>query len=165
MSQINLSGIALPLIDGSTLNTDDLAGKVVLFVNVASKCGFTPQYEALEALHRKYGPRGLVIIGLPTDQFKQELGSESEIQEFCKVNYEVTFPLTQKVWVNGPSRHPLFQKLTQAKDGLGVGGPVLWNFEKFLSTPDGKVKRFRSVTAPDAAAITRLIEANLPESA
>lgn len=165
MSQINLAGIDLKLIDGGTLNTDDLAGKVVLFVNVASKCGFTPQYEALEALNRKYASRGLVIIGLPTDQFKQELGSESAIEEFCKLNYGVTFPLTQKVWVNGPSRHPLFQQLTHAKDGLGIGGPVLWNFEKFLITPDGQVKRFRSVTAPDAPAITRLIEASLPATA
>jgi glutathione peroxidase len=157
----NIAGLSIPLIDGTRLSTDELAGKVVLFVNVASKCGFTPQYEALEALHRKYGPRGLVIIGLPTDQFKQELGTEAAIDEFCKLNYDVTFPLSQKVWVNGRYRHPLFEKLTKAKDGLGLAGPVMWNFEKFLLLPNGEVRRFRSVTKPDDSAIVDLIEANL----
>jgi len=125
----NLSGIAIQLMDGTTLNTDDLAGKVVLYVNVASKCGFTPQYEALEALHKKYSPLGLVVIGLPTDQFKQELATDAEIQEFCRTSYGVSFPLAEKVWVNGRNRHPLFAILTKAKDGLGVAGPVMWNFE------------------------------------
>ena len=157
----NIAGLSIPLIDGTRLSTDELAGKVVLFVNVASKCGFTPQYEALEALHRKYGSRGLVIIGLPTDQFKQELGTEAAIDEFCKLNYDVTFPLSQKVWVNGRYRHPLFEKLTKAKDGLGLAGPVMWNFEKFLLLPNGEVRRFRSVTKPDDSAIVDLIEANL----
>ena len=157
----NIAGLSIPLIDGTRLSTDELAGKVVLFVNVASKCGFTPQYEALEALHRKYGPRGLVIIGLPTDQFKQELGTEAAIDEFCKLNYDVTFPLSQKVWVNGRYRHPLFEKLTKAKDGLGLAGPVMWNFEKFLLLPNGEVRRFRSLTKPDDSAIVDLIEANL----
>ncbi|MEN9748068.1 MAG: hypothetical protein RLZZ603_760 [Actinomycetota bacterium] len=157
----NIAGLSIPLIGGTRLSTDELAGKVVLFVNVASKCGFTPQYEALEALHRKYGPRGLVIIGLPTDQFKQELGTEAAIDEFCKLNYDVTFPLSQKVWVNGRYRHPLFEKLTKAKDGLGLAGPVMWNFEKFLLLPNGEVRRFRSVTKPDDSAIVDLIEANL----
>jgi len=157
----NIAGLSIPLIDGTRLSTDELAGKVVLFVNVASKCGFTPQYEALEALHRKYGSRGLVIIGLPTDQFKQELGTEAAIDEFCKLNYDVTFPLSQKVWVNGRYRHPIFEKLTKAKDGLGLAGPVMWNFEKFLLLPNGEVRRFRSVTKPDDSAIVDLIEANL----
>jgi len=157
----NIAGLSIPLIDGTRLSTDELAGKVVLFVNVASKCGFTPQYEALEALHRKYGSRGLVIIGLPTDQFKQELGTEAAIDEFCKLNYDVTFPLSQKVWVNGRYRHPVFEKLTKAKDGLGLAGPVMWNFEKFLLLPNGEVRRFRSVTKPDDSAIVDLIEANL----
>lgn len=158
----DITGLTIPLIDGSRLNTDDLAGKVVLFVNVASKCGFTPQYEALEELNRKYGPRGLVILGLPTDQFKQELGTEAAIDEFCKLNYDVTFPLSQKVWVNGRYRHPLFEKLTKAKDGIGLAGPVMWNFEKFLLLPNGEIRRFRSVTKPDDSTITDLIEANLP---
>ena len=158
----DISGLTIPLIDGSRINTDDLAGKVVLFVNVASKCGFTPQYEALEALHRKYSGRGLVIVGLPTDQFKQELGTDEAISEFCKLNYDVTFPLSQKIWVNGKYRHPLFERLIKAKDGIGVAGPVMWNFEKFLLLPSGEIRRYRSVTKPDDAAITSLIEANLP---
>jgi glutathione peroxidase len=157
----NLSGIAIQLMDGTKLSTDDLAGKVVLYVNVASKCGFTPQYEALEALHKKYASRGLVVIGLPTDQFKQELGTEAEIQEFCRTSYGVSFPLAEKVWVNGRNRHPLFAKLTKAKDGLGVAGPVMWNFEKFLALPSGEIRRFRSVTSPDSPVVTELIEANL----
>jgi len=162
-SQIDLSGITVQLIDGTRISTDDLAGKVVLFVNVASKCGFTPQYEALEALYEKYSGRGFVIVGLPTDQFKQELGTESEIQDFCRATYSVTFPLSQKVWVNGRYRHPLFERLTKAKDSLGLAGPVMWNFEKFLALPNGEVRRFRSVTTPDSSAIVDLIEANLPK--
>lgn len=157
----NIAGMSIPLIDGTRINTDDLVGKVVIFVNVASKCGFTPQYEALEALQRKYGPRGLVILGFPTDQFKQELGTEQAIDEFCKLNYDVTFPLSQKVWVNGRYRHPIFEKLTKAKDGLGLAGPVMWNFEKFLLLPNGEIRRYRSITKPDDAAIVDLIEANL----
>jgi glutathione peroxidase len=162
IAKTDISGITIPLIDGSRINTDDLAGKVVLFVNVASKCGFTPQYEALEALHRKYSGRGLVIVGLPTDQFKQELGTDEAISEFCKLTYDVTFPLSQKVWVNGKFRHPLFERLTKAKDAIGLAGPVMWNFEKFLLLPSGEIRRYRSVTKPDDEAITALIEANLP---
>ncbi|MFM7030660.1 MAG: glutathione peroxidase [Micrococcales bacterium] len=161
--KIDFTGISLQLINGNQISTDELAGKLVLFVNVASKCGFTPQYEALEALHEKYSDRGLVVIGLPTDQFKQELGSEAEIEEFCRTSYGVSFPLSEKIWVNGRDRHPLFARLTKAKDGLGVAGPVMWNFEKFLALPNGEVRRFRSVTAPDSASVVELIEANLPK--
>lgn len=161
-SNPDFSGITVPLIDGGRIDADQLAGKVVLYVNVASKCGFTPQYEALEHLHQKYADRGLVIVGLPTDQFKQELGTEEEIVTFCQANYNVTFPLSQKVWVNGRYRHPLFAQLTKAKDGVGLAGPVMWNFEKFLVLPNGEVRRFRSMTSPDSAAVVDLIEANLP---
>lgn len=154
--------IDLDLIDGSHANTDDYAGKVLLVVNVASKCGFTPQYEALEALYQKYSSRGLVIIGVPTDQFKQELGTDEAIAEFCSLNYGVTFPLTAKTLVNGSDRHPLFAEVTKAKDGLGLGGRVMWNFEKFLILPNGEMHRFRSITKPDDKAIVGLIEANLP---
>ena len=157
----DVSGLTLTMIDGSRFDTDSLAGKVVLFVNVASKCGFTPQYEALEALNRKYAARGLVILGFPTDQFKQELGTEAAIDEFCRLTYDVTFPLSQKVWVNGKFRHPLFERLTKAKDGMGLAGPVMWNFEKFLLLPNGEIRRFRSVTKPDDPAIVAAIEANL----
>jgi len=159
---MTLPSIDLNLIDGTHANTDDYAGKVLLVVNVASKCGFTPQYEALEALYQKYGSRGLVILGVPTDQFKQELGSDEEVAEFCSLNYGVTFPLTAKTNVNGSDRHPLFAEVTKAKDGLGLGGRVMWNFEKFLILPNGQMHRFRSITKPDDKAIVSLIEANLP---
>ena len=159
---MTLPSIELNLIDGTHANTDDYAGKVLLVVNVASKCGFTPQYEALEALYQKYGSRGLVILGVPTDQFKQELGSDEEVAEFCSLNYGVTFPLTAKTNVNGSDRHPLFAEVTKAKDGLGLGGRVMWNFEKFLILPNGQMHRFRSITKPDDKAIVSLIEANLP---
>jgi len=159
---MTLPSIELNLIDGTHANTDDYAGKVLLVVNVASKCGFTPQYEALEALYQKYGSRGLVILGVPTDQFKQELGSDEEVAEFCSLNYGVTFPLTAKTNVNGSDRHPLFAEVTKAKDGLGLGGRVMWNFEKFLILPNGQMHRFRSITKPDDKAIVSLIEANIP---
>lgn len=159
---MTIENIPLTLVDGSTANTDDYANNVVLYVNVASKCGFTPQYEALETLYEKYGSRGFTVIGLPTDQFKQELASEAEIAEFCSLNYGVSFPITGKVWVNGRKRHPLFKALVKAKDPMGLNGPVLWNFEKFLATPNGKIHRFRSVVKPDAPELVKLIEANLP---
>ncbi|MEN9715230.1 MAG: hypothetical protein RJA35_697 [Actinomycetota bacterium] len=162
MSKTDISGINIPLLNGSVFSTDELKGKLVLFVNVASKCGFTPQYEGLEALYKKYKDRGLAIVGLPTDQFKQEPGAEAEIAEFCTLNYGVTFPVTAKVWVNGKERHPLFEKLTKAKDGLGIAGPVLWNFEKFVVTPSGETRRFRSVTKPEDSNLVDFIEANLP---
>jgi glutathione peroxidase len=160
---MTLPSIDLTLIDGSHANTADYAGKVVLVVNVASKCGFTPQYEALEALYQKYGSRGLVVLGVPTDQFKQELGTDEAVAEFCSLNYGVTFPLTAKALVNGSGRHPLFAEVTKAKDGLGLGGRVMWNFEKFLILPNGEMHRFRSITKPDDKAIVSLIEANLPK--
>lgn len=160
---MTLTTTELTLIDGTLVNTQDFANKVLLVVNVASKCGFTPQYEALEALHKKYSDRGLVIVGVPTDQFKQELASNDEVAQFCSLNYGVTFPLTQKTFVNGKNRHPLFAQLTKAKDGLGIAGPVLWNFEKFLVLPNGQMHRFRSITKPDDKAIISLIEANLPD--
>lgn len=157
-----LTNTQLTLIDGSMAHTDDYAAGPVLYVNVASKCGFTPQYEGLEALYKTYGSRGFTIVGLPTDQFKQELGTEAEIAEFCSTSYQVTFPITAKVWVNGKQRHPLYAQLVKAKDPMGLGGPVLWNFEKFLVLPSGKIHRFRSVTKPDSPELVRLIEANLP---
>jgi glutathione peroxidase len=104
----------------------------------------------------------LVILGVPTDQFKQELGSDEEVSEFCSLTCGVTFPLTAKTTVNGSDRHPLFAEVTQAKDGLGLGGRVMWNFEKFLILPNGQMHRFRSNTQPDDKAIVNLIEANLP---
>lgn len=159
MTKINLKGLVLDLNDGTQLNLDSVLDKPVLFVNVASKCGFTPQYEALEELHKHYEGQGLTVIGLPTNQFKQEFGTDAEIAEFCSLNYGVTFPITKLISVNGKNRHPLYAQLTKAKDSLGIAGPVLWNFEKFLWLPTGEVHRFRSVTSPNDSQITLKIAA------
>ncbi len=153
--------IELELIDGSTTTFGGLSGKTVMVVNVASKCGLTPQYEALEALYKKYRTQGLVILGVPSDSFKQELKDDAEIAGFCERNYGVTFPLTKLAKVNGRNRHPLFKELVKSKDSSGLGGPVLWNFEKFLVLPSGEIKRFRPTTKPDDEAIIAAIEASL----
>ncbi len=158
---MDLSQIELEMLDGSTKKFGDVAGKVTLVVNVASRCGLTPQYEALEALQRKYGPKGFVVVGLPSNQFFQELSSESDISEYCSTTWGVTFPMTAKVKVNGRSRHSLYKELVKAKDGSGVAGPVLWNFEKFLVLADGSVKRFRPPVKPDSDEIVSAIEAAL----
>ena len=142
----------------------DHQGKALLIVNVASKCGLTPQYTALEALHEKYGPRGFAVLGFPCNQFgAQEPGSSEEIETFCSTTYGVTFPMFEKIDVNGPSRHPIYQELTQVEDSAGKAGDIQWNFEKFLVSADGKsIQRFRPKTAPDDAAIVAAIEAALP---
>ena len=159
---MRLPDIPLTTIDGRQTSLAAYSDKVMLIVNVASRCGFTPQYAALERLHRTYRDRGFTVLGFPTNQFLQELGSEESIQEFCSVNYGVTFPMFAKVKVNGRSRHPLYAELTQAPDPGGKAGKVAWNFEKFLVTPDGAVHRFRTSTQPDDAEIVALIEAALP---
>ena len=159
---MSIRDVELTLINGTKTTFGALGKGPVLVVNVASRCGLTPQYEALEALQKKYGPKGFTVVGLPTDQFKQELGSDEEVAEFCSLNYGVTFPLTAKTLVNGSGRHPLFAEVTKAKDSLGLGGRVMWNFEKFLILPNGQMHRFRSITKPDDKAIVSLIEENLP---
>ena len=161
ISSMDLSKIELVTLDGKKQHFGDLAGKVTLVVNVASKCGLTPQYEALEALYERYKGEGLRIIGLPSNTFLQELGKSEEIDSFCKLNYGVTFPLTEKVHVNGPRRHKLYKELVKTKDDSGLAGPVMWNFEKFLILPNGEIKRFRPTTKPDDPRITGLIEVNL----
>ena len=133
---MTLGNFDLTLIDGSHTNTANFEGKLLLVVNVASKCGFTPQYEALEALHKKYASRGLVILGVPTDQFKQELATNSDVAQYCSTTWGVTFAMTEKVSVNGRNRHPLYKELVKTKDGMGLAGPVMWNFEKFLVLPE-----------------------------
>jgi glutathione peroxidase len=139
-------------------------GHATLVVNVASRCGLTPQYAQLEALQEEYGPRGFTVIGVPCNQFMgQEPGSAEEIAEFCSATYGVTFPMTEKVEVNGPGAHPLYQRLTETPDGTGEAGDVQWNFEKFLLSPDGEVVgRFRPRTLPDAPEVRTAIEALLP---
>ncbi len=139
-------------------------GNPALVVNVASRCGLTPQYTQLEALQEEYGQRGFTVIGVPCNQFMgQEPGSAEEIAEFCAATYGVTFPMTEKVEVNGPAAHPLYQRLTVVPDAAGEGGDVQWNFEKFLLSADGEVVgRFRPRTLPDAPEVRAAIEALLP---
>ena len=135
-------------------------GRAALVVNVASRCGLTPQYAGLEQLQREYGDRGFTVVGVPCNQFKgQEPGSAEEIAEFCSATYGVTFPMTDKLEVNGPGAHPLYQRLTEVPDAAGEAGPVRWNFEKFLMAPNGEVvARFRPQMEPDAPELVAAIE-------
>ncbi len=139
-------------------------GKTALVVNVASKCGLTPQYETLEKIHEQYAEQGFTVLGFPCNQFgEQEPGSSDEIATFCSMTYGVTFPLMEKIDVNGENRHPIYDELTKTADGEGHDGDIRWNFEKFLVGPDGNVvARFGPMTAPDAPEIVEAIEANLP---
>lgn len=160
---MNLASIPLTTIDGTETTFGDYADKVVLVVNVASKCGFTPQYAGLEKLYETYGDRGFTVLGFPCNQFLfQEPGSADDIKEFCSLNYGVTFPMFDKVQVNGRHQHPLYKELTTTPDSEGAAGKVQWNFEKFLITPDGTVERFRSRVTPDAPEIVDAIERALP---
>ena len=151
-------------IDGTDTTLAEYDGMAVLVVNVASECGFTKQYAGLEQLYETYGDRGFTVLGFPCNQFGgQETGSEKEIAEFCSVRFGVTFPLFEKVQVNGPTRHPLFDELTDAEDRTGKAGDVDWNFEKFVISPEGVVvDRFRSDVEPADAALVSAIEAVLP---
>ena len=165
MTDTPLTDIALTTLDGKPTTLAELADGAVLVVNVASKCGLTPQYSALEKIAQDYRDRGLTVIGVPCNQFMgQEPGTAEEIQTFCSDNYGVTFPLLAKTDVNGSERHPLFAALTKTPDASGEAGDVQWNFEKFLLAPGGKVvKRFRPRTEPDAPEVVEAIEAVLPE--
>ena len=156
----------LPLLDGGLLELNDLRGRTTLIVNVASQCGLTPQYEGLQSLLKRYGDRGLSIIGVPCNQFgEQEPGSPEEIAAFCSEAYEVTFPLTAKLDVNGPDRHPLYTELTVSPDGEGEAGDIRWNFEKFLISPEGEVlARFRPLVAPDSPDLLAAIEGALSDA-
>jgi glutathione peroxidase len=142
----------------------DLAGFTLLVVNVASKCGLTPQYAGLERLHEHYAGRGFAVVGFPCNQFGgQEPGTPVQIGEFCSTAYGVTFPMFEKVEVNGPGRHPVYTELTAVPDASGEAGDVQWNFEKFLVGPDGTViARFRPLITPEDPGLLAAIEANLP---
>ena len=160
---MSLNDIALTTLGGEPLSLADYADRAVLVVNVASKCGLTPQYTALEQLARDYDRRGLTVIGVPCNQFMgQEPGSMDEILEYCSVTYGVTFPIADKVKVNGSHAAPLYKALKKTRNAEGAKGPVMWNFEKFLVTADGTVHRFRPQTKPDAPEIVAAIEAGLP---
>ena len=152
-------------LNGQDASLSDYAGKVALVVNVASKCGLTPQYEGLQKLYDAYSDKGFTVLGFPCNQFlEQEPGSADEIQEFCTVNYGVSFPLFAKIDVNGEARDGLYAELTEAPDVAdGHTGDIRWNFEKFLIGADGQiVGRFRPTVTPEDPALVAAIEAALP---
>jgi glutathione peroxidase len=154
---VTFSDLPLSALDGGAL--PDLDGKAVLVVNVASRCGLTPQYEGLEELQQRFGGDSFTVLGVPCNQFAgQEPGSAEEIAAFCSLTYGTSFPMTEKIEVNGPERHPLYARLTAVPDADGAAGDVQWNFEKFLLAPDGTVTaRFRPQTAPGSAAVVDAI--------
>jgi glutathione peroxidase len=151
-------------LEGGPADLSDYEGKALLIVNVASQCGLTPQYSGLQELHETYGSRGFEVLGFPCNQFgAQEPGNSDEIAQFCETNYGVSFPLFEKIEVNGEGRHPLYQDLTAVADAEGEAGDIQWNFEKFLVSPDGKnVRRFRPMTTPDDPTLVEAIEESLP---
>lgn len=159
----NLHDFTLPSLDGTDVPLKQFEGKVCLVVNVASKCGLTPQYEGLQSLHGSHGGKGLVVLGFPCNQFKgQEPGTAAEIQSFCSDNYGVSFPMFSKIEVNGRGAHPLYQWLTKVSTSPEGPGDVQWNFGKFLIGKDGAVlARFEPTTAPDDPALVAAIEAAL----
>lgn len=147
---------------GEPSSLAEYEGRPVLLVNVASKCGLTPQYTELEQLQQTYGDRGFSVLGFPCNQFAgQEPGSAEEIQTFCSTTYGVSFPLFEKIEVNGEGRHPIYAELAQVADSEGVDGDIRWNFEKFLVGSDGSITRFSPTVAPSDPAITSAIEADL----
>lgn len=162
---MTLTDIALISLEGHPMSLADYVDRAVLLVNVASKCGLTPQYSALQRLAQDYAERGLTVIGVPCNQFMgQEPGTADEIRTFCSTSYGVTFALLAKTDVNGPGRHPLYAELSKTPDAGGEAGDVQWNFEKFLIAPGGVVvNRFRPRTAPDAPEVVAAIEAVLPK--
>lgn len=161
---MSLYDIPLRTLSGEPTTLGAHRDQVLLLVNVASKCGLTPQYEGLERLQRRYAERGFTVLGFPCNQFAgQEPGTGEEIQSFCSATYGVTFPLMEKLDVNGEHRHPLYAELTRTPDEAGEAGDVTWNFEKFLVSADGEVVgRFRPRTEPEAPELVAAIEARLP---
>jgi glutathione peroxidase len=162
---LSLHDLEVQTLTGETTTLGALTkGKATLVVNVASKCGLTPQYAGLEQLHEELAPRGFTVLGVPSNQFKgQEPGSAEEIAEFCSATYGVTFPMLAKTDVNGEGRAPLFEALTAAPDADGAAGDVQWNFEKWLLSPDGEVVgRFRPLVDPADPALREAVQAQLP---
>ncbi|MFC9931473.1 glutathione peroxidase [Streptomyces sp. NPDC127190] len=159
----NVLTVDIDALTGGPADLSQYAGQAVLIVNVASKCGLTPQYTGLEKLQERYADRGFTVLGVPCNQFLgQEPGTAEEIAEFCSATYGVTFPLTEKVEVNGAGRHPLYERLTGFADAEGYSGDIRWNFEKFLIGRDGTVvARFSPQTEPESDEIVSAIEAQL----
>lgn len=156
---------AIKTLQGKDTRLADYKGKALMLVNVASKCGLTPQYTTLEALQKKYGPKGFTVIGFPCNQFGgQEPGNAEEIQEFCSTTYGITFPMMEKIEVNGPGRHEIYKALTPLADPSGHTGDIRWNFEKFVVSADGtQITRFAPKTKPDDPAVIAAVEAALPK--
>ena len=163
---MSLPDIPLTTLSGEPTTLGEHAGKVLLLVNVASRCGLTPQYGALEKLHEDLADQGFSVIGFPCNQFGgQEPGSAEQIEEFCSLTYGVTFPMMDKVEVNGDARHPVYEILTSTEDADGAAGDVQWNFEKFLVSRSGEVvARFRPQTTPDDPAVVAAVEAELAKA-
>jgi glutathione peroxidase len=164
---VSVHDIPLTTLSGDPATLAEHKGKVLLLVNVASKCGLTPQYEGLERLQKRYVGDGFTVLGFPCNQFGgQEPGSNEEIAEFCSATYGVTFPMYDKLEVNGPGRHPLYDELTRTADAAGEAGDVQWNFEKFLVDPQGEVvARLRPKVQPESDEVVSLIESHLPGQA
>lgn len=160
---MDLSGIPVTTLQGEQTTFGALTdGKAALVVNVASRCGLSGQYETLEELHKRYADRGFTVIGFPSNQFLQELSDSEKIAEYCSSTWGVTFPMTEKVKVNGRNAHPLYKELTRTPDAEGKTGRISWNFEKFVVAPDGRVTRFSPRTQPDAPEVVAAIEDALP---
>ena len=161
---MSLYEIPINRLDGSPSSLGEFEGQTTLVVNVASQCGLTPQYEQLEKIHEAYAERGFAVVGIPCNQFgAQEPGTAEEIATFCSTNYGVTFPMFEKIEVNGDGRHAIYEQLTATPDSEGDAGDIQWNFEKFLISPSGEVvARFRPMVLPDAPEVIEAIEANLP---
>jgi glutathione peroxidase len=159
---MTLNDIPLVTIDGQSTTLAEYDNKVLLIVNVASRCGLAPQYEKLEELQKTYGDQGFTVLGFPSNQFLQELGKNDAIKEYCSTTWGVTFPMFDRIKVNGKNEHPLYTELKKTADADGKAGKVSWNFEKFVVTPAGDVHRFRPKTEPDAPEIVDLIKASLP---
>lgn len=157
---MSIYDVAINKLDGSPVDLHAYDDRAVLVVNVASQCGLTPQYTGLEQLHERYADRGFTVLGVPCNQFGgQEPGSADEIATFCSTKYGVTFPLTEKVDVNGEGRHPLYQQLVEVPDADGHTGDIRWNFEKFLVAPGGEiVARFNPTVEPEADDVVEAIE-------
>ena len=159
----SIDSVPINTLQGDSTSLADFGGKAILAVNVASKCGLTPQYTGLEALHEQYKDRGFTVVGFPCNQFgAQEPGTAEEIETFCSTTYGVTFPMMEKIDVNGASQHPIYAELTQVADAEGHTGDIRWNFEKFLIAPDGSITRFSPMVTPDDPTLVSAIESSLP---
>src|SRR3954452_8885116 len=159
---MGIHDIPVNRLDGAPASLSDYKGRALLIVNVASQCGLTPQYTGLEQLHETYAERGFTVLGFPCNQFgAQEPGTADEIQTFCSTNYGVTFPLYEKIDVNGDDRHPIYDELTKTEDAEGNAGDIQWNFEKFLIGRDGTVTRFRPMVTPEDPTLVEAIEKSL----